>query len=130
MPVFYPGSIERTSFAEMDEKKGYILIELMSEGSAALSKVRWNFNPLPSRPMVRLKISSDVLTGKLLKGFLQESFRKLDPQSVVKLYIDEPIDDDCRFILRASSLRALAPKEMCISYNPQANRPPKQGYSY
>jgi hypothetical protein len=108
----------------MDEKKGYILIELMPEGSAALSKVRWNFNPLPSRPMVRLKISSEVLTGKLLKGFLQESFRKLDPQSVVKLDVEGTIDDDCQPILRASSLRALAPEGMHISYHPSAGWDP------
>jgi len=114
-PVFYPGSIERTSFAEMDEKKGYILMELEAERSAASLKIRWEFIPLPSRPMVRLRIPSHILTGKMLKGFLQESFKKLDPQSVVKLYIDGPIDDDCRPILRAASLRALAPKEMHIS---------------
>jgi DNA repair exonuclease SbcCD nuclease subunit len=28
-PVFYPGSIERTSFAEKDEKKGYLLAKFM-----------------------------------------------------------------------------------------------------
>ena len=26
-PVFYPGSIERTSFAEKNEKKGYLILE-------------------------------------------------------------------------------------------------------
>ncbi|MBL7177366.1 MAG: hypothetical protein ISS66_16205 [Desulfobacteraceae bacterium] len=31
-PVFYPGSIERTSFAERDEKKGYLTLEIETSG--------------------------------------------------------------------------------------------------
>lgn len=114
-PVFYPGSTERTSFAEMDEKKGYILMELESRQSAAPPKIRWEFIELPARPMVKLQISPEKLNKKMLKDFLQDSFKKLDPQSVVKLYIDRRISEDCLYVLRASSLRALAPKEMNIS---------------
>jgi DNA repair exonuclease SbcCD nuclease subunit len=31
-PVFYPGSIERTSFAEKDEPKGYLILEFEASG--------------------------------------------------------------------------------------------------
>ncbi len=114
-PVFYPGSIERTSFAEMDEKKGYILIELEPERSSVSLKIRWKFIELPTRPMVRIKLPSKGLTRKTLKDFLQASFKRIDPEGVVKLYIDGQIPEDCLVTLRASSLRALAPKEMHVS---------------
>ena len=50
-PVLYPGSVERTSFAEKDEKKGYLVLELDS-GSPGKPALRWKFHELPARPMV------------------------------------------------------------------------------
>jgi len=34
-PVFYPGSIERTSFAEKNESKGYLILEFETENPTA-----------------------------------------------------------------------------------------------
>jgi exonuclease SbcD len=45
-PFFYPGSIERTSRAELGEPKGYLLIEV-APGRAP----RWRFRELPTRPL-------------------------------------------------------------------------------
>lgn len=46
-PVVYAGSVERTSFAEVDEVKGAVRLELTRAGLERLS-----FHPLPARPMV------------------------------------------------------------------------------
>ncbi|MBL8923105.1 MAG: metallophosphoesterase [Myxococcaceae bacterium] len=45
-PVIYAGSVERTSFAEVEETKGSVLLELTD------GLVRWTFAPLPARPML------------------------------------------------------------------------------
>jgi exonuclease SbcD len=49
-PVLYPGSIERTSIAEADEDKGFLLVDVARDDAA---RVDWRFNTLPARPLVR-----------------------------------------------------------------------------
>jgi DNA repair exonuclease SbcCD nuclease subunit len=44
-PVLYPGSIERTSLAEIGERKGFMIVHV---GSGA---VRWEFRDLATRPL-------------------------------------------------------------------------------
>ena len=51
-PVIYAGSVERTSFAEAPETKGYVLLDLTAPGV-----VRFEFRELPARPMVTRAIS-------------------------------------------------------------------------
>lgn len=114
-PVFYPGSIERTSFAEMDEKKGYFLLEIASKKNCAKPFQSWKFVELPARPMVKVSIFPWGMDGKKLTAYIKKSFSTLSPQSVVKLNIEGTIPEDCLPVFRASSLRALAPKEMNVS---------------
>lgn len=132
-PILYPGSIERTSFAEMDEPKGYLNLELskteankneemspkgISEaginkgGQLALS---WEFVKLPARPMVRVNISADGLSRDDLKDYISHILKDLDPESVVKLHMEGQIREDALSILRAKSLRALSPSQMNVS---------------
>ena len=39
-PVLYPGSVERTAFAEMDEDKGFMIVEVEA-GGALVVAVEW-----------------------------------------------------------------------------------------
>jgi DNA repair exonuclease SbcCD nuclease subunit len=48
-PVLYPGSVERTSFAEREERKGYLRLELEA-GPGGGRLVGCRFVPLPTRP--------------------------------------------------------------------------------
>jgi exonuclease SbcD len=114
-PVYYPGSIERTSFAEKDEKKGYFLFELASDKNNGISIHSEQFIQLPARPMVKVNISPQGMDEKKLQAYINKALQSLSPQSVVKLDIQGFIPDGCLPVLRASSLRALAPKEMNIS---------------
>lgn len=114
-PVFYPGSIERTSFAEMDEKKGYFLLEWDAATPDRPASWKQIFMELPARPMVKVDISPQGMDEAKLKGYLIKSFLSLSPQSVVKLNIEGTIPEGCLPVFRASSLRALAPKEMNIT---------------
>lgn len=114
-PVFYPGSIERTSFAEMDEKKGYFILNMAPDNQDSLFVQEWKFVELPARPMVKVNISTRGMDEQKLQAYLYKSLQTLSPQSVVKLNIEGLIPEGCLPILRASALRTLAPKEMNIS---------------
>jgi exonuclease SbcD len=57
-PVFYPGSIERISFAEKDEPKGYLIMEFETSKTSAATLKNWAFHRLPTRPMVQLDLSA------------------------------------------------------------------------
>ena len=115
-PVLYPGSIERTSFAEMQEKKGCLHVTLHKHPHLLRPELSWEFKELDSRPMVRLRIQSKHMqTPKLFRRQLHHHLHRLDPHSIVRLQIQGPVKDECLPLLRAESLRKLCPREMNIS---------------
>ena len=58
-PVFYPGAIDRTSFAEKNEKKGYVTLELEKDGLKSQRKDT-NFKTLYEREEFIPKKPDDV----------------------------------------------------------------------
>lgn len=50
-PVFYPGSIERTSTAENCEEKGFVTMELEAGRSVGGRVASWSFHELESTPL-------------------------------------------------------------------------------
>ena len=114
-PVFYPGSIERTSFAEKQEKKGYLTVELLSGEKRIKPGLKWHFHKLPVRPMVYLSLSVDGLDPAGLKDIIRRSLRRLDPHSIVRIKIQGRLKKDCFPVLHAAYLRELSPREMNIS---------------
>jgi len=112
-PIFYPGSIERTSFAEKDEKKGYLVVELEAVGGK--SRIRsWRFHELPTRPMVRVDLDTRRMRVDF-KGALRTVLDKLPRDGVVSLRFHGPLGRDALETLRASSLRSIAPPTMNVS---------------
>jgi DNA repair exonuclease SbcCD nuclease subunit len=83
-PIIYPGSTERTSFAEKDEEKGFFLLEFIKDHSEYILKEP-NFIHLPARPMVDLKIELDTKEPEILKNFLLRRISKIDKNSIVRL---------------------------------------------
>jgi exonuclease SbcD len=119
-PVLYPGSTERTSFAERDEPKGYVILELESRcgGGAALGS--WRFHPLPTRPMVQLELKAARKNTDDLRATIRTLLAGLSPEAVVRLRLQGPVPEEARGVLSAASLRALAPATMNLSL---ANHP-------
>jgi exonuclease SbcD len=82
-PVIYPGSVERTSFAERNEEKHFVVLELESDGGGRGRARDVRFQRLPSRPMVRLDVDLSRRSRRELADLLRERFSRLDPDAVV-----------------------------------------------
>jgi DNA repair exonuclease SbcCD nuclease subunit len=121
-PVIYPGSVERTAFAERKEVKGYAIVELQPtpDGIGRLESVR--FIPLPTRPMAVLSVDLAGLTRPALEVWLSTRLQELDPAAVVAIGLQGALTADLAAALSASSLRALAPATMNVEV-----RWPRQG---
>jgi len=114
-PVLYPGSIERTSSAERDETKGYLILDLRPEPDTDGSLARWRFEPLPARPLVDLDLDVAGLDADSLRAALTKHLAGLDPDAVVTIRPFAPPTPEAADVLRAPSLRALAPPTMTVS---------------
>ncbi len=112
-PIFYPGSIERTSFAEKNERKGYLILEFGGDGSDGRLR-KWRFSDLPARPMIQLELNPSGKTGPEVASWVQTRIDSLPADSIVKLKVFGEASPDAREVLRAASLRALAPPTMNI----------------
>jgi DNA repair exonuclease SbcCD nuclease subunit len=122
--VLYAGSIERTSWAEAAEKKGYLWVKIKKSRSRDQPMVSWRFCELPARPMIRLHLHIEEHDRRSLTEFLQRSLSQLDPQSVVKIQIEGMLNPECYPVLRAAALREISPPGMNISLRYGSKRHP------
>jgi len=104
-PIIYPGSIERTSFAERHENKGYCLIDLIMD-PYGIKHVKWSFHSLKTRNMIVHALTSWPSEPTERKLLLESILRDDPPDSIVCLYfkqtnksVDVPSIKDVRSIL-------------------------------
>ena len=102
-PIVYAGSIERTSFAEAGEPKGFVLAELGAAGGPALA-----FRELPSRPMVERTLSLGGVDGASARARVEEAIAGTPSGAVVRLRIEGGVPEAARPWLSAAALRAVA----------------------
>ncbi len=114
-PVFYPGAIERTSFAERNEKKGYLILEFETQGPAAAKLRHWNFHELPARPMIQIQMQAAGINGRQIQAWIQSRLFDIPPDSVLQIKVHGNVSDEALRVLSAPSLRALAPATMNIT---------------
>jgi DNA repair exonuclease SbcCD nuclease subunit len=113
-PVYYPGSVERTSFAEQDETKGYYLLELRAGDAPGGSVVREEFGPLDARPMVTVEIHATGLARPELEAAIRTALGELPDDAVVRLRVGGEIGDEAHRALRAANLRRLVRPTMNV----------------
>lgn len=114
-PILYPGSIERTSFAEKSEKKGYLRLEIHSSNSGEKPVLRWEFQELPSRQMISVQVNAKNLGPNELRDRIERALTHCAPDGIVRIHIQGSVNEDALPVLTASSLRSLAPPEMNVS---------------
>ena len=113
-PVLYPGSTERTSLAERNEPKGFLVLELRpSPTGGRLAAHR--FHELPTRPMAAVDLEVTGMEPAALERALWEALRGLDPTSVVVLRVSGELSPPARDVLSAENLRRRAPGSMSLS---------------
>jgi DNA repair exonuclease SbcCD nuclease subunit len=86
VPFIYPGSIERTSFAERGEEKGFIYLEFQHEAETP----NIIFQKLPSRSMHLFKIENEEVDHLSLKESILQKISTIDSHAI--LQIDSPTE--------------------------------------
>jgi DNA repair exonuclease SbcCD nuclease subunit len=120
-PVLYPGSIERTSFTEKDETKGFLTLEIapsdsMPDSSPARGTLQhWQFHQLPALPMTQLELHGEGMDAHALEEWIKNSLSRLPKESVVKIRIRGRLPNESLEVLSAESLRSLTPPTMNLT---------------
>jgi DNA repair exonuclease SbcCD nuclease subunit len=114
-PVLYPGSIERTSFAERHERKGFLVLEVVADLEAAGGSARWEFRELPVRPMVDVDLDAGGVDASTIGARLRDSLSRLDPASVVRIRLLGTPSPEALRALGAAALRSAAPETMSVT---------------
>ncbi|MHC4597854.1 MAG: metallophosphoesterase family protein [Planctomycetota bacterium] len=113
-PVLYPGSVERTSFQEREETKGFLTLEVEAGEDGGRLK-DWRFHELPARPMIDATVDVNGLGREALQARLRDLLAVLDPDAVVQIRLAGEVEKEALPALRAASLRALAPTSMNVT---------------
>jgi len=119
-PVIYPGSIERTSFAERFEGKYFVIVKINPPREDQNPIVE--FHQLTSRPMVKLEISTLGFCLENLKTNIKAELSPLAVDSIVQLQLTGPNSEAFQDELSSTFLRAIAPPTMNISMANQFRR--------
>ncbi len=112
-PVIYAGSTERTSFAEKDDLKGFVLIDIITPTDRKKTPITWTFIPLQTRPMYDLDINVDGLTKTDILNQIQAKLIRFSPDGIVKLVLASSHEDPLIHI-SANQIRDIAPPTMNV----------------
>jgi DNA repair exonuclease SbcCD nuclease subunit len=113
-PVYYAGSIDRTSFAEKTECKGYLILEFALDASKKVLSERWRFHALPSRPMIQLDLHASNMNMDELRSWIETRIWDLPEDSILRIKIHDSVSSRAMEVLSAPALRNLAPATMNI----------------
>ena len=108
VPVLYPGAIERTSVAEIDEPKGFMVVHVGERG------VRWEFRRLPARPMVRQDVVVDGMSAGVLDSRIRGIVADAPSDAVLWIRVAGAVTDEHFRVLSARRMRAIAPGTMNV----------------
>jgi DNA repair exonuclease SbcCD nuclease subunit len=111
-PVLYPGSIERTSIAEADEEKGFLIVEVAHTTSGG--RVQWQFRGLPSRPLVRRDVQLDTLADAELESAVRRIVAETPEDAVLTIRVAGLLTGNAARVFSAANLRHMAPPTMNI----------------
>ena len=113
-PVFYPGAIERTSYAEKNEDKGYLMLTIKGSQTVRGRLKCWRFHHLPARPMIRLDLQLNQRGADNVTARIEDMIRTLPDDAIVQLRLYGQPEKSVLERIRAASLRRLAPETMNI----------------
>jgi len=121
-PVVYAGSVERTSFAERDEAKGFVMATIGAGGPGG-RLVACEFRTLPARSMHVHEVAGTSNASDLERE-IRAVIAAAPPDVVLQLRVPEALAG--AEALRAARLRALGPPtaNVTLSVRADGGRPP------
>lgn len=122
-PVLYPGSVERTAFAERAEEKGYMLLDF-DAAEAGGRLVTHRFVKLPARPMIEREVECEGLTVTDLAGVVDGAVDRAPRDAILRFRLSGSPPEGAQHVLSAPRLRARAPAEMNVEvlHRPRGRR--------
>jgi DNA repair exonuclease SbcCD nuclease subunit len=108
IPVLYPGSIERTSIAEIDEPKGFMVAHVGESGA------RWEFRRLPARPMLRREVTLGGVSANVLESQIRAIIADVPSEAVLYIRVVGTLTNEQLRVVSARRLRRIAPDTMNI----------------
>jgi exonuclease SbcD len=122
-PVLYPGSTERTSFAERDEAKGYLVLDVEPDPARGGRLAGWRFRELPARPMRVVDVAAAGLTAAALAERIAAALARQPGDAVVQLRVAGALAPGAEAALCAETLRRLHPPTMVVELRLPGVRP-------
>jgi DNA repair exonuclease SbcCD nuclease subunit len=113
-PVLYPGSIERTSFAEMGESKGFMTVRL----GPGIGEVSWDLHDLPARPMERHELDANQMDGDTLERSVLAIVAGAPADAVISVRVAGDLTDAHWRVLSSAYLRSKVPPTMNVDVVP------------
>jgi exonuclease SbcD len=108
-PVVYPGSVERTAFAEVGERKGYLTADIGMDGVS-----NWTVHELPARPMLRQRIDAQSLNADQLTAAVKAVVDAAPLDAVLTIHVAGELNAETRRGIRAEVLRRITPATMNV----------------
>ena len=107
-PVVYPGSIERTAFAEKDEQKGFVRLRFKPDRNTGGQLIDLQFHALPTRPMVEAELRLAGESPRSITRKLQALLDRLQPDTILRLTVSGRANPAGLPRLEAAALRKIA----------------------
>jgi DNA repair exonuclease SbcCD nuclease subunit len=117
-PVYYPGSVERTSFAERDEPKGFVALTLRAPARGGRTEHEFEFFELPARPMIDICIDPTTAAPDMPAHVLG-ALDGVPRDAVVRLRCARSVQPPQGSMLSAAFLRSVVPSSMNIQLGPE-----------
>jgi DNA repair protein SbcD/Mre11 len=117
-PVLYPGSLERTTFAEMGEPKGFMIVRLAVDEEAESARVTWEFRELLARPMIRREIAIEGMSETSLAIAVREVITAAPVDAVLSIRLTGALAESQWRAVSPARLRAMAPSTMNVEIVP------------
>jgi len=128
-PVIYPGSVERTSFAERVEDKGFVLLRVRG-GDTGGQVVERQFVRLPARPMHVVELDVEGRSLREVETLVRGHLAELERDAVVRVVAAGTPRLGGESALCAAALRALSPPTMNVTLaRPAEERRPRMGHA-
>jgi exonuclease SbcD len=117
-PVLYSGSLERTTFAEMGEPKGFMIVRVAVDEEAESTRVTWEFRELPARPMVRAEVAIEGMSDTSLATAVREIIAAAPADAVLSIRLTGALTESQWRAVSSARLRAMAPSAMNVEIVP------------